>query len=341
MVNKKPSDTSTRMGSEFIFENLGYPGTQHELSFCLQTPDCTKTDAERLQDNTERPFEVTALLSKSPFSAGSLKTKYDATDGNSYFTFLSPRMTVDTPWGAVSVYKNESDEASMISMKVQAHTARNALDSMQLAASAVLDYWSFESAVPAYIMHFRAHDITNEAEVFRVSAPFRVKPIGADDTEMPTPLRPVLALYREGLGSGSPVYKFFCFYKILEGYFKRLKPELATLFRESDIAYPGLKEVVPTFDDLDPIFSRYIGKNIKQFFDKVLTKQFRDAVAHFEKDGCSPLLMNTPDNTIGFHQVSTAAEICARTVIQSYHEVFFIGRDAGLDINSLIPLQKQ
>ena len=194
------------MGSEFIFENLGYPGTQHELSFCLQTPDCTKTDAERLQDNTERPFEVTALLSKSPFSAGSLKTKYDATDGNSYFTFLSPRMTVDTPWGAVSVYKNESDEASMISMKVQAHTARNALDSMQLAASAVLDYWSFESAVPAYIMHFRAHDITNEAEVFRVSAPFRVKPIGADDTEMPTPLRPVLALYREGLG---PVDKRF------------------------------------------------------------------------------------------------------------------------------------
>lgn len=171
--------------------------------------------------------------------------------------------------------------------------------------------------------------------MLRISGPYRSTEINPAETGIPTPLRPVLALYREGLGSASPIYKFLCFYKILEGYLTRLKPDLAKLFRAAELSYPVPSDSVPNHPDLDSSFHAYIGKSITQFRNDLLKKGFRDAVAHFEKEGLSPLVMSNPSEIVRFSIMALAVELCARTVIEAYRQAFQAATDAGLDLSTL------
>ena len=66
-----------------------------------------------------------------------------------------------------------------------------------------------------------------------------------------------------------------------------------------------------------------------------MTPDFRNAVAHFEKDGLSPLVMSNPSEIIRFSNAALAVELCARTVIGAYRLAFRAAIDAGLDLSTL------
>lgn len=320
---------------EIPIEKLGFPGSLIDLHVVPQFPDVSRSDRDILTDDSEREFEAAALLSKAPNPATALNFQFTEADGDSYFVFVPPRFAVDTPWGRVMIGKNRNHEASLVQMTCRARSANEALERLQLACATFLDHWAYEAPAPVYLTRFRARDLTSKSEMVRFSGPFRLTTINPSATEIPTPLRPILALYREGLGSASPVYKFLCFYKILEGYLTRLKPDLAKLFRAAGLSYPVLADRVPDHPDLDTPFRAYVGQSITKFRDDLLTPDFRDAVAHFEKDGLSPLVMSNPGDIVRFNNSALAVELCARVVIESYRLAFRAAMDVGLDISTL------
>ena len=218
-------------------EKLGFPGSLTELHVVPQFPNGTRSDQDILTDNSEREFEAEALLSKAPSPTTSLNFQFTEVDGDSYFIFAPARLAVDTQWGTVIVGKNANSEASIVKMTCRARSANDALERLQLACAAFLDHWAYEATAPVYLTRLHACDLSSKSETLRISGPFRSTMVNPSATEIPTPLRPILALYREGLGSASPIYKFLCFYKILEGYLTRLKPDLAKLFRAASPSY--------------------------------------------------------------------------------------------------------
>lgn len=325
--------TTSGPSIEIPIEKLGFPGSVNELCVVPQFPDVTRSDQDILTDDSEREFEAAALLSKAPSPTTALNFQFTEADGDSYFIFAPPSMAVDTQWGTVKVSKNSNGEASMVKMTCRARSANEALERLQLACAAFLDHWSYEATAPVYLTRLLARDLTSKSETIRIFGPFRYAVINPSVTEIPTPLRPMLALYREGLGSASPIYKFLCFYKILEGYLMRLKPDLAKLFRAAGLSYPMPSDCVPDHPGLDPSFRGYIGQSITKFRDDLLTPGFRDAVAHFEKDGLSPLVMSNPSEILRFTNTALAVELCARTVIESYRLAFRAAMDARLDLS--------
>jgi hypothetical protein len=300
-----------------------------------QFADGARCDQDVLTDGSEREFEVAALLSKAPSPVIAMNFQFTEADGDSYFAFVAPNMAVDTHWGKVLIGKNARGEASMVRMTCRAHSAAQAMARLQLACASFLDHWAYEATAPVYLIRLRVRDLTHQSEMVRFASPFRQCTIIPAATEIPTPLRPILALYREGLGSASPIYKFLCFYKILEGYLTRLKPNLAKLFKMASLPYPLPSDLVPDHPDLDSSFRAYVGQSITKFRDDLLTPGFRDAVAHFEKDGMSPLIMSNPDEIVRFSNISLAVELCARAVIEAYRQAFRAAMDAGLDLSSL------
>lgn len=315
-------------------EKLGVPGSLIALHVVPQFSEAPHNDLEILTDNSERDFETAALLSKIPGLDAPLESHFTEANGGSYFVFAPTRIAVDTPWGTVTVRKNARGEASMVKMNCRARSAIEALDHLQLACSAFLDNWAYEATAPVYLTRLRAYDLAHKSEVMRVTVPFRQMEINPSASQIPTPLRPILSLYREGLGSASAIYKFLCFYKILEGYFKRLKPDLAKIFRKASLPYPMPNDTVPFHQDLDAKFGTFVGQSITEFQNH-LAPGFRDAVAHFEKDGLSPLIMSNPTEIFRFSVTALAVELCCRTVIESYRSAFKAAVEAGLDLSSL------
>jgi hypothetical protein len=110
---------------------------------------------------------------------------------------------------------------------------------------------------------------------------------------------------------------------------------LAKIFRDIELPYPVPSDRVPDHQDLDPSVRAYVGQSITKFRDELLTPGFRDAVAHFEKDGLSPLVMSNPSEIARFSNTALAVELCARAVIESYQVAFRAALDAGVELSAL------
>ena len=315
---------------------LGHPGSLTELLVAAQIPSSRlPSDEHRLMDTSEREFEVAAVLSKTPDPFTSLNFNFAEEDGGSYLGFTFERLQIDTQWGRVFVNKNAAGEASLVTMKCKARSWNEAFQNLQLACSTFLDHWAYENTVPIYLGKMRAKDTSNEVEAIRFNSPFRQATIQPLGVELPTPLRPMFALYREGLCASSPLYKFLCFYKILEGYFERQKPHLGRLFRESGLAYPAPKEVVPDHEDMPDEARKYVGKSISRLRDDLLTPNFRNAVAHFGKDGEVPTVTSDPNAILQFGLMALPTELCARVVIEALRLALKAAASAGLNVSSL------
>jgi hypothetical protein len=321
---------------EIPIEDLGYPGWLNELHVVPQFDDGEIDDHRLLTNTVEREFEVAALLSKAPTITSSLNFQFSAADGSSHFLIPAYGLEIVTPWGHVRVSKNAGGEASLIEMKCVDRSPGEASKRLQLACSTFLDHWAFEATAPVYLTRIRVWDVQNQVESIQFTSPFRQSTINPAETELPLPLRPMFALYREALCSASPLYRFLCLYKILEGYFGRLKPSLAKLFGGAGLSYPPPKDIVPDHPELDDRAKAYVGQSISKFRDEQLMPNFRTAVAHFEKEGDDPLIASDPGELIRFNQMGLAVELCARAVIESYKRAFVAAIAAGLDVASLM-----
>ncbi len=317
-------------------EEFGHPGSPTELCVVAQFPGGDPADDHRrLTDTAERDFEAAALLSKTAEPFNSLDFNFSEADGASHFSFPTHGLHVDTQWGRVKVTKNPAGEAALVKMTCRARSSNEAIQKLQLACATFLDHWAYEATAPVYLGKLRANDTVNHVQVLRLISPFHSATINPSLVELPTPLRPMFALYREGLCASSPLYKFLCFYKILEGYFERMKPRLGKLFRERALPYPVAKELVPDHADLSDEVRGYVGKSISRLRDDFLTPHFRNAAAHFGEDGALPTITSDPREILRFGLMALPAELCARVVIDAGRQAIQAATTASLDVSSL------
>jgi hypothetical protein len=331
---QKVSSPSMQLDSS----KFGYPGIKSELHILATREDELRTDEERFDDISLRDFIVSGRLSKAPIATDTIKGDFTELDGNSYFLFdYSIGIKVEMPpHGAFEIRKNAGNEASFVSLRCRAKSTNEAKAIFLKACAPFLDFMSYRTVCPVYIVGIRVEDPSNLHTSIELIQPYKAMTIGVGIANLAIPLKPVYALYRESICSYSELYKFLCLYKIMEGYFKKLKPELYKACAVSRVTISKKKDLVPDHKEIPESVRSYIGKSITLFMDEVLTPRFRDAVAHFSKEGESPLITSDPAHLARYAEILLISELCARQVIATYEDDFRFAQTNGVDMSRLL-----
>lgn len=149
-----------------------------------------------------------------------------------------------------------------------------------------------------------------------------------------TELVPVYALYREAKNSVSKLYRFLCYFKILEGIYSHLRPELFRRAQQDGKSITTRKERIPDHPELVRFQSEYVGQPIKEFLDNELRKTFRDRVAHYFLDDGVILNPSDPSQASAFGRIILPTELSCRVVIETqedYYRQYYSGPGASND----------
>jgi len=283
-----------------------------------------RKDENRLNDKTKRTFEVKALLSKELFFNQKVDFSIDEKAGSSFFV-LPPnavKMLIPNTFGVFACHKNEANELSLITTDIDTNGWEEAFQIFFKVVSPFLDHLSFITNSPFIISKVYCRDKKNDYSVHSYEVPYYPVSINPDINSIPNELIPIFSLYREAKNNVSSYYRFLCFYKILEGIFKNIRPQLFSLAKERNITIQSIKEKVPGHKDLGQEHKIYVGENIRKIFDDYLTNQFRNTVAHYLLDDGS--VLNVSDYYINtkFNNVLLLIELCVRKVIENQLNYF-------------------
>lgn len=308
------------MSDEITVDKLGPPGVKGELHVLAMIENETRTDTERLQDNTTRSFKIAAQLAKAPQPTGNIQGDFRPNDGSSYLQIPPDYVMsrVRCPDGLFEIKKNERGEQSLIEFECEANSPAQAKAKFMRAVLPFIDYQAFIANCPIFITTIRVEDVANLRTSINYTAPYRTVIVNPHVKLLPPELKPVYALYRDAKNSHSSFYTFLCYHKILEGLLGSMRANLRTRAAKKKIELTPRRELVPNAEEIPQTFRGYIGKPIKAFFDKVMTPQFRNAVAHFiAKDG-SVLNLSSPEEADRYHSILYISELCVRVVIQGH-----------------------
>ncbi|HEX4031754.1 MAG TPA: methylamine utilization protein MauJ [Terracidiphilus sp.] len=90
------------------------------------------------------------------------------------------------------------------------------------ALSTFLSSWSVILDIPVFIETIQVTDLTTHTDMLRVCAPYiEMKPGAGLTVAFSEEFRHYASVYREGMNSNSPFYRFLCFYKIVESIYAR------------------------------------------------------------------------------------------------------------------------
>ena len=311
-------------------DRFGCPGIDNYIIIEDVLKDDKRRDEDRFKDDSLREFEVIGSLARFlPFTED-IKCSVAEGEGTSYFLMTegSEKAKVSTPFGNYHLQPNGRGELATIRHVSSFSTWQAAIGNFISGISPFLDRLSFVANVPVVFERVHCRDRKNDLHIVSYKTPYSPITINPHEGQIQKPLLAVYALYREAKNSSSNYYKFLCYYKILEGIFRELRPNLMSKAHEQHISITTRKEVVPRHDELVRFNSQYIGRSIPEFFDKELTHKYRDAVAHFSlKDG--RFLFTSDYNWASmFAQIVLVVEICTREVIKTqelYYEEFLAG----------------
>jgi hypothetical protein len=221
--------------------------------------------------------------------------------------------------------------------------ARTAIHSLLSNLSAQLD-------IPLIIELAEVVEVTTQSRGISFTAPFPATPMAVKGTgEMKDPeFEHAMALYREALNSNTEIYRFLCFYKILETSRKRrerlgrkhraaLKPiregEQIPLRTNSDMQkwMKALFHLNRDWDDgvLEQIFiPEVLGKKINSIFDTQL-RPIRDKIAHGILDSGEMLLLDKTEDRRMVSKWLPFLRCAARRVMKNDFKDYldFIGED--------------
>jgi hypothetical protein len=161
-------------------------------------------------------------------------------------------------------------------------------------------------------------DTKHEITTVEYIGPHRQTVVHPHRAEFPIEMIPVYAMFREAKNANSEFYRFLCYYKILEGLLKKMKIDVIEMAKSSGVVLKHQKLIVPNHPEIHNKFHRYIGRSVNTFFDKVLTNEFRNAVAHFVLDNGSILNMSDPEHTDAYAALMLICELCVRRAIANH-----------------------
>lgn len=286
------------------------------MLYCVK--DEARLDKNRLSDQSERTFTVRARLSKHPEASETINSKVDPEDGGSYV--LAPpgiECRIAASLGSFQILQNKRHELSVIVFECTATSTDGARQQFLSAVTPFLDYIAFTIDAPIHLPVVVCEDHKNQLAAFEFVAPSRGAMLTPHAGSVITDLNPLFALYREGKNASSPFYKFLCYFKILEGIYKHVRPETFKKAREKNIDIKTTREIVPSHPELD---TADVGKPIGPLFENRFQKQFRDGIAHYLLDSGSVLNVSDHATSSAFWREVLLLETCVRVVIQSQME---------------------
>jgi hypothetical protein len=297
-------------------EQLGTPGA---ITFLHLVPETS--DDQVFRDNTERPFEVSARLSKVPaMITEHIQFDFGNQDGGSYLKTDGREMRFETPHGPIAVEKNEANEISLVKIQCTARNPVEARHKFVEAASPTLDHLSYTLNVAVFIALVRVFDVTHKSRHLQYVAPYRAYVIMDSFVRTFVELKPVYSMYREAKNADSQFYKFLCYYKIMEGLLKPMRKGVIVRAKEMRVALQHEREIVPDDAGLADDLKVHVGKSIKAFFDNFLTANFRNAVAHFVSD-VGTLDVSSARHQDAYGNLAFISDLCARALITEHERL--------------------
>lgn len=301
------------------------------LDYIVQVPtfeNDSRTDEERLQDKEERKFKIKAILTKEIQFSGTADLDIDETKGASFFKVPEEalKLKIYNKYGIFLGAKNIANEISAFLGEVNSTNWNNAVKLFIEAVSPMLDYFSFIANCPILISKVYCNDTKNNIEFISYTVPYSEVTISPHIDSLPEELIPIFALYREAKNNHSPFYRFLCYYKILEGVLKNIRPKLFKKLKSQSIQFIRLEESVPKHKEIEVELQKLIGKNIQSVFEDYFTKKYRNIVAHFiVKDG---RILNVSEfqSSNEFNSALLLIELCVRKVIDNQINYFKLKR---------------
>jgi hypothetical protein len=285
-----------------------------------QFRDDLRTSEERLTDASLRSFKVACRLSKHRQEDYSASAAFSEKEGESFL--VSPpnvdRYSAVSSAGAFGIKRNEKGELSFVEFECEASGINEARLKFAEAVFPFLDYLSYAGNVPLQVAMIRVEDIKNQITTFNFTSPHQPAAVHTHHQEIAPQMKPVYALYREAKNATSDFYRFLCYFKILEGLLGRFRSEAYKEARRKGVSLQWRDERVPDDATLDPRYQQYAGKSIKKFFDDVLTREFRHAVAHFVTDKGAVLHTSDLQQIGRYASIMHTCEVCVRIVIASH-----------------------
>jgi len=306
-----------KSSTKISLEKLGPPGIPGHLVIVDKLKGDTRTDQEQLRDQSERMFHVTAILSKTPLLDEDIDLSLAVERGGSYINASPDAVTslIKTSLGNITLSHNSHRELARIEFECAAASQIGALGLFHTAVSPFLDHISYLANVPIHLARTECMDKKNNVHFYDYINPHPHVTLNPHEARIFTRVLPLYALYREAKNSGSPFYRFLCYYKILEGTYAHIRPEFFLEARTRAVKVVTEKEVVPDHEELRFSHGDQIGKSIKTVFDNRFTPQFRDEIAHYLLSDGAVLNVSDFNAVRRFGGELLAIELCARTVI--------------------------
>ncbi len=301
-------------------DKLGTAGVPAELSILAIFPGDTRPDSERLTDGANRPIKVYAVLSKSPPIIDRIKGDTTADDGASYLLAPSGAARLDfaCSGGKFRVTNNHAGELSFVEFECITDCIAAARQAFQRTVLPVIDHLSYVNNCPIFIGSIRFDDVKNHRQTIDYVSPYRLNTISNLSEALNEKMRPVYSMYREAKNASSNFYRFLCYYKILEWLFGKMRSDVFKAAKNRSIHLTKPKQFVVDHPELPNHIRPYVGKPMKDFFDNVLTPQFRDAVAHFVTDDGGILDMSEPEHLENYAGTILISEMCVRAAIADH-----------------------
>ena len=183
-----------------------------------------------------------------------------ALSGDSHLAITKPAYTPPDPGATeIRIYATTEDGQFMftghpnpkgflgklVSAPFKAQSRDDAENKAFRAVSPALSNWSAHLDLPLEIVQRDTKELSTENVQASLTTAYLETPFAVAPTQQPSnEFRGYISLYREGLGSSSTVYRFLCFYKIIEGLRARRK-RLERSARKSGAAHTVPKETLP------------------------------------------------------------------------------------------------
>jgi len=133
---------------------------------------------------------------------------------------------IETPNGQMLGIGNEQGELAGLKFKCKATSKNEAFNLFHSAISPGLDHLSYIADVPVVIEKAVCIDMKNKTTSLRYVAPYQTVTIPSEPQEPSELLMPIYALYREAKNNNSDYYRFLCYFKIMEGIYNSICPQL-------------------------------------------------------------------------------------------------------------------
>jgi hypothetical protein len=298
-------------------EFFGPPGKYFELRVRGVVDDDNSTVEDALNDSSLREYKVSAMLGKSHTFHDSSFPHISKENGDSFLLGApdTEGITVEISGRRYVFYENSAGEYSYIELSCTATNFKAAQAIFFDGITPYLDVLSYSGNCSLFLKETRIEDVKHRLMVFPNVAPYRKQLVSLGDFVIYPELREILSMYREAKNASSNLYKFLCFYKILEGLYGNIRPNIFKRAKAIKLKVDHAGKRIPDDPHLIPDHRKYVGRTIRNFFESVLTPEFRHGAAHFVLRDGTAVNLSSLAYVENYTHILYITEICIRMSI--------------------------